>query len=342
MVRSRWNRAFAGAALISAMWANGVQAGSCTLPAWASGSPLGAAVYAMAVTNCGAFIYSASGADVAPSGGNVNLFQRYDPVADTWTTLAPVPTAVDGATLACDAPGGRLFLLGGVDISLTFLSLVQVYTISTNTWSNGPSMRGPRAAMGSGVIAGKIYLVGGCTDPPLNNPQTQNWEFDPVLGTYTPKAPLPLARCGGGSGVSATNNRLYVVGGIGTPGFPVNTNFEYDPSTDAWATRAPLLVGVLAPGGVALSGDASCAGDLMIVGGENAGGPGALTQLYDVATNSWSSGQPLTEARSWLAAAQAGNTVIAVGGYNGSTTVNTVERIQGPPLPVALLSFSVE
>ena len=359
MVSSRWVRAVVGAALMTVAWASGAQAGTCNLPPWntpAPGAPMGAAVYGHAVTSDGAFIYSASGGSFFPGGADVTLFQRYDPVANAWTTLAPVPTPVGGATLAYDAVGGRLFLFGGLDASLNVLALVQVYTIATNTWvTTGPTLPGPRFAMGSGLIGGVIYLVGGFSTYNPNLAEMQNWAFNPTTGTYTNRATLPVAKARPGSGVSG--GRLYVISGQDNTGGLVNTNYEYNPAANTWAARAPTLTAVSSPGGTALSAMTDeCHGDIIIVGGGTPilGGeavpPGLsrapestnISQLYDVAADTWSSGPTLNTGRYALRAAQAGNTLIAFGGYDGSTTVATVDRIQGPPLPVQLQSFRVE
>ena len=58
----------------------------------------------------------------------------------------------------------------------------------------------------------------------------------------------------------------------------------------------------------------------------------------------WAYGiQPaMTAARAFVNAAQATDTLLVVGGYNGTTTVNTTDRIAGPPLPVSLNGFTVE
>jgi len=53
-------------------------------------------------------------------------------------------------------------------------------------------------------------------------------------------------------------------------------------------------------------------------------------------------GPTLPTGRFSLQAVQAGNTLIAFGGYDGSSKVTTVDRIQGLPLPVGLQSFTDE
>jgi N-acetylneuraminic acid mutarotase len=331
--------------LVLAAFVNGARAGTCSLPPnWESGGKLAGAVHAPAVTSCAGFVYVASGGSVPPpGGGDTPHLQRYDPAAQVWTMLAPVPVPVAGATLACDAAGGRLFLFGGVDISGAVLDLVQVYTLVTNTWDAPLSLRlpSPRVAMGSGVIGGSVYLAGGA-----NNgfaAEAQNWEFSLAAGTYLTRAALPSPRHRPASGVSG--GRLYIMGGQETGnGLAIPTNYEYDPIANSWTQKMDLPTAVSNAGGTALSRTSAtdCDGDIIVVGG---GAPPPLatsiTQIYDVASNSWTPGPTLSTARYGLRAAQAGEALIVVGGsLDASTTVNTVDRIQ--PVPVGLLHFSVE
>ena len=357
MWRLEWNRAFVGAALIAAVWASRAQAGTCNLPAWnfpVPGTPMGAAVYGHAAASNGTLIYSAGGAIAFPVGTNLDLFQSYNPVANAWANLPPVPIPVGGGSLHYS--GGKLFLFGGIDNSSNPRDLLQIYTLATGAWSIGPSMPAPRFAMGGGVINGLIYLVGGSSTFNPNMPESQTWEFDPAAGpgTYTSRASLPAANYRSGSGVSG--GRLYVISGADSNGTLVNTNYEYNPATNAWTTRAPITTAVNKPGGTTLGAMDGCNGDIIIVSGgtpflaEGTSPAGAartphvtaITQIYDVGTDSWSNGPPLGTGRFSLQAAQAGNTLIAFGGYDGSAVVATVDRIQGPPLPVQLQGFRVE
>jgi hypothetical protein len=199
-----------------------------------------------------------------------------------------------------------------------------------------------------------VYLVGGLSNS--TTVQNQNWAFNFATMTYdTTLAPLPLPRARAGSAV--TGGRLYVISGEETPGGQVNTNYEYNPATNTWATKARLpLPAVNAPGATVLGAmTAECNGDIIIVGGgtptladkvdpasSRAPDSTDLSRLYDVASDTWSNGPTLPTARFGLRAAQVGDTLIAFGGYDGVSTVATVDRIQGPPLPVQLQSFGVE
>jgi N-acetylneuraminic acid mutarotase len=317
---------------------------------------MGAAVYGHAVTSAGGFIYAASGASLPPpGGGDVTLFQRYNPVSNAWETLttAPVPVPVAGATLAYDAAGGRLFLFGGVNSSTGFQSLVQVYNLGSGTWLPGPPMPAPRAAMAGGVIGGLIYLVGGQSSSVAIENQT--WAFNPSTGTYNAAlAPLPFPRARAGSAVSG--GLLFVISGEETPGSQVTTNYAYSPVTNTWVTKAPIATAVNAPGATTLGAMNNCNGDILVCGGGTPFFTGTVDpadlsrapestnacQLYDVTLNSWSAGLPLPTARFSLRAAQAGDTLIIFGGWDGVNNVTTVDRIQGSPLPVNLQRFNVE
>jgi len=170
-------RAFAGAMLLTALGASGAHAGSCALPAWTGAPIVGNDVYGPAVTSAGGFIYAVSGYS-ASIGGWVNQFRRYDPATNAWTGLASVPIAREMGSLAYDAAGGRLFFFGGVMVGGP-VSTVHVYTIATNSWTVGPSLPAPRTQMGSGVIGGMVYLVGGfsAVTPTPATTHDQTWEF---------------------------------------------------------------------------------------------------------------------------------------------------------------------
>jgi hypothetical protein len=362
----RWgcNRAFVGAALMTVASVTVGYAGTCNLPAWNStagpGSPMPAAVHAHAATSAAGFIYAISGSDTPPpGGGNVNLIQRYDQGTNTWSmNFATVPVPVGGASLAYDAAGvgdgPRLFLFGGAPASGTPGTQVQVYTLSTNAWTPGLPLPAPRAGMASGVFGGVVYLVGGLNAAGVA--QSQTWEFNFASGTYnTALAPMPSAKARAGSAVSG--GRLYAISGRDAAGNLVDTNYEYTPPpTDAWMSRAVIPTMVAAPGATVLGAmTAECNGDIVVVGGgtpfdadkATPDGPRApdstnAVQLYDLASDTWSSGPSLPIGRFALRAAQAGDTLIAFGGWDGSSTVTTVDRIQGPPLPVELQGFRVE
>jgi N-acetylneuraminic acid mutarotase len=348
---SKQSKLFAiGTAVLVAMGAARVEA-QCTLPAWGAGPPVGTDLYGASVTNAGGAIYSAGGYSFS-GGGTTTLFQRYDVGANTWTTLAPLPTAMALGTLASDPVGNRLFLFGGTPDGAVASGVVQVYSIATDTWSAGPALPDTRELMGGGTLGNVIYLVAGYSTGQVTDSQNQNWLFDPGAGTYTPKAVLPAAL--GGAGSAVVGGKIYIMGGRDGVTSQLNTNFGYDPGTDTWATLAVVPTAVNVPAGAGLSGD-GCTGRVFLAGGGNPFLHGlaaprraehilttGIVQLYDPGTDSWATGPALPVGRSFASATQAGDTLLVIGGYDGGTTVNTVNRIQGAPLPVGLSGFSIE
>src|SRR5262249_28084859 len=154
-------------------------------------------------------VYAAGGFSFG-TNSVVTTFQRYDPGANAWTPLAPLPTGTALSVLAFDPVGNRLFLFGGSD-GTNALGIVQVYSIAGNSWSAGPALPDVRGFMMGGTIGNTIYLAGGYSTGQVTDSQSQTWAFDPAGGTYAVKTPMPAAF--GGAGYAVVGGKLYVMGG---------------------------------------------------------------------------------------------------------------------------------
>jgi Kelch motif/Galactose oxidase, central domain len=141
------------------------------------------------------------------------------------------------------------YVFGGFNFNNgTAINLTRIYDIATDTWSAGPNMPGGRQQMASGYnpANGKIYLAGGYTDGFVNTAQTTLWEFDPVAGSFTVKAPMPNAL--GGPAFGVINNHFIVAGGRDVNEIVLGATYSYDVATDTWATRAPMPSPTNVPG----------------------------------------------------------------------------------------------
>ena len=149
-------------------------------------------------------------------GATLDAFNRYDPVADAWTTLANMPTAAFMALL--------LFITRlPIRFTCSVAKMPQAAPIITSpgfTMSRpahgllAPICRTPvRSFMASGYNStnGKIYLVSGYNTGDVSSAQPNTWEYDPVANTFTERAPIPHAIGGAASGI--INGHLYVAGG---------------------------------------------------------------------------------------------------------------------------------
>ncbi|PYK12281.1 MAG: hypothetical protein DME64_16940, partial [Verrucomicrobia bacterium] len=120
-------------------------------------------VYGAAGTSDGTYVYQAGGYSFN-SANTLSVFNRYDPVADTWTTLSDMPTAAFMASAVYYPPGDKIYVFGGEDAdSGVNYNVTRIYDIASQTWSTGANMPDVRSFMASGYNSdnGKIYLVSG-------------------------------------------------------------------------------------------------------------------------------------------------------------------------------------
>lgn len=138
----------------------------------------------------------------------------YDPQSDSWTTLSSMLTAVE--TAAGGVINGKLYVAGGNTASGPGngdVAILQVYDPTSNTWSTAaPMPGGVRQLMGSGVVNGLLYVIGGRNYP---NVLAYVEVYNPVTDTWGTKAAMPTARFGVATGV--VNGALYVIGGNSNP-----------------------------------------------------------------------------------------------------------------------------
>jgi N-acetylneuraminic acid mutarotase len=86
----------------------------------------------------------------------------YDPVSDTWTDAAPLPTGRSGIGAAVLA--GRIHVLGG-EADHTF-SENEAFDPSTDTWrADFSAMPTPRHGLGVVAFGDAIYTLGGGPRP---------------------------------------------------------------------------------------------------------------------------------------------------------------------------------
>jgi len=104
------------------------------------------------------------------AGGGTGRLDRYDPQADSWTTLAPIPlSAVSGRQvgggLALVALGGKLVACGGEWFAPGggggVFAEAWIYDPAADTWSRGPDMITPRHGLAAVTIGDTAYAIAG-------------------------------------------------------------------------------------------------------------------------------------------------------------------------------------
>jgi len=182
---------------------------------------------------------------------------EYDPAADSWRALAPMPTK-RGSPVAA-AVGDKIYVIGGAVTGPgqaavhpqrphSSTGAVEEYDPATNSWRTRASMPTPRNHMVGGVIGGKIYVASGRVGGAFISGGSSNVglieAYDPAADSWSqPLARMGQARSAGAGGVY--KGRLYITGGeYQDPGMMATFRSleAYDPAANAWQFLPPMPV----------------------------------------------------------------------------------------------------
>lgn len=204
----------------------------------------------------GGFTLPASG---PPAWVPIDNAWEYDPAADTWKALAPMPTR-RGSPVAVTV-GDKMYVIGGATTPPgsketavhpqrphVSVGTVEEYDPATNTWRQRVPMPTPRNHATAGVVNGKIYVIGGRTGAAFITAGSSNVdvveEYDPAADAWgSARAKMPSARSAMASGVHG--GRIYVTGGEGQNAqmmFTFRALEAYDPAANRWTTLPSMPV----------------------------------------------------------------------------------------------------
>jgi len=288
---------------------------------WEVKTPLSTPVYGAGVVSDGIYAYVAGG---NANSGATNTLTRYNPLDNSWTTLASMPTAVYNA-LAIYAEG-KIFILGGQTDSAV-VNLVQIYSIAGNSWSTGHVMPGTRSFMSGGYDSGILFAVGGFESASVT-PQAQTWRYSIAGDSWATSAPMPAALGGAGSGM--VNGHLFVIGGRDVTHNSLNTVYDYSVAANSWSIKAPIPVAVNYPG------TAVYLNRIWVFGGGDPFDGITNTQIYDPFYNTWSVGPALNSGRSFQNGTAVRNQIVSIGGWDTNYS-NVVEVATQPQLNVLIV-----
>lgn len=253
---------------------------------WTKKKPMALASHHVALASLGDKIYAFGGFKYPDSGPAawqpIDNAWEYDPAADEWKALAPMPSKRGAAAAA--VVNGKIYVIGGAGVMSgstevvihparrhMVMGNVEEYDPTTNSWRARTALPTPRNHHVVAAVAGKIYVIGGRIGAAFitSGSNTDVVEaYDPATDTWSrPLDRMPSPRSAVGWGV--WNNRIYVAGGEGQNRSSLaayRAVEAYDPALNQWKImpsmpnpRHGLGVGVIGDRLYTVSGDAQSA-----------------------------------------------------------------------------------
>ena len=219
-------------------------------------------------------IYVAGGA-VGETGRFLAIFQRFDPRANSWTTLERLPRAIRAGAGA--ALLGKVYVIGG-QTAAGQSDRVYAYDVARGSWEPVPRFNISAVAYG-----GKIYALGGFTG---SKETADVFVYDPERNEWSRGTPLPAPNHTFGAVVF--RGEIWVLGGRRNDRI-LRDVWIYDPRGDSWR-RGPEMPKPMELVGAAVAGD-----EIHAIWESR-------YQIYDARTGRWRDGPPSLVTRHGLKA----------------------------------------
>jgi parallel beta-helix repeat protein len=254
-------------------------------------------------------IYAFGGDDVHLSGNclgaygyygkRLNTTEEYDPVSDTWTFKASMPTP--RCSFGVAVYQNKIYCIGG-RTSDGVTGVNEVYDPATDTWETKTPMPTPRMELQANVVDEKIYLIGGNVEYTTSLNLTE--VYDPETDTWTTKTSAPYRITSAASAVA--DNKIYFLATESILNLGAFTQI-YNTENDGWSigADAPTYGGSAVTAGVTSGLHAT---KQILFFGESS------THVYFPSNDSWALGEPMLTSRGWPGVAVLNDTFYVIGG----------------------------
>jgi N-acetylneuraminic acid mutarotase len=194
------------------------------------------------------------------------------------------------------------------------LGLPTDFQAAEPSWSTQSPLPSARYGLTTCVVDGKIYAMGG-GDSPYTQFLSVVEVYDPATDSWAPGVSMPRDRMGHAAAV--VGGKIYVMGGGYQAQTSTATVDEYDPVTGAWAAKASM------PIDRAFHCAAAVDGKIYVFGGVRSGwSANAIdvpnVDVYDPATDQWTTKGKMRLPRGMAAAAVVNGKVYVFGGIVGN------------------------
>ncbi|HEY5909171.1 MAG TPA: hypothetical protein VJA21_01055 [Verrucomicrobiae bacterium] len=266
--------------------------------------------------------YSLSGTNWSSEISWLNDGGRYNPVSDTWNTVATNGAPVGRQDHSVVWTGSRMIIWGGrtSDTSAAGENTGGRYDPAANTWSSLSTVSAPTARFGHTAVwtGARMVVWGGIRD--FNYAEDTGGRYDPSANAWSSVSMngAPTARRNPSS--VWTGSRMLVWGGMDANGVFPGTGGRYEPVNNTW-TNLSALPAPSEPWARRNATAVWTGSEMIVWGGENNGQYLRSGAKFDPAANSWSA-LPTTNApaaRIDHTAVWTGTEMLVWGGYNGQT-----------------------
>lgn len=213
--------------------------------------------------------------------------------------------------LAAASAGSKIVFAGGSSSTASYSKTVDIYDVSTNTWTTAQLSEG-RAGLAGAGYRNKIYFGGGGSAS--SNASTTVDIYDVTTNTWT-TSNLPQGRRF--LAATSTNGKILFIGGTDKLEQASSAVDVYDVATGKWSSYIDHSAGWYEA--VAMGNG----GKVVVAGGFN-----ASATTFDT-TNQTFSGIGFDYSYDFPALAAAGRKIFLAGGNKSPTTVAVYDRLTG-------------
>jgi len=297
----------------------------------------------------------------------------------SWTRMKPLPqgtnevvgAVVDGLLYVYGGERERTAHVygGGLKLRTQPLGMFWAYNPKTDSWSRLKGNPVPVQHAAAAAIGKKFYLFGGFRLPDTGKigwyPEDKAWVYDTETQDWSELPPMPTPR--GAEAAVPVGNKIYVVGGAKIPSGielpdglsprgPVEilgTTEMFDTETNTWTALQPMTLPRNHHDIAYLDGKLYAIGGM--VGSCFPSGWASnvsMNEVYDIATDTWSTSAPMPTARSGIGAAVIDGKIYVIGGEGwvdeSGRVVRTNEAydpksdrwVEETPMPIARHGFA--
>lgn len=167
-----------------------------------------------AVTGADGKIYAIGGWNVRNSFNDpvaLDTVEAYDPVANTWTARAPMPTARYWLSAALGSDG-KIYAYGGVDTTTNTPQVFEAYDPNTNTWTQLAGFvlsAAGQVGAGAAFLGSRVYVIGGSDIDYV--PHNQVEAYNIATSKWSIQVPMSTAR--GYLAAATVGTHVYAIGG---------------------------------------------------------------------------------------------------------------------------------